>query len=188
MPSFTRWYPRTHRKWLTQPSGRGSWQIKVTALRYVPILVSGQSRTEALFYPALQDKWRPLSAQRGTGLQQAQKLGDWGPRLRLLFSLHELWGALKEKACVDSSPASNLSENGASEASNMWSLSLLTFYSHLAKKKKNPIRRWWGKCANLAGLEKPRNQGHHCVSVSPLGFLSQGSPPVAGRALSLAIW
>ena len=151
-------------------------------------MVSGQSRTEAFFYPALHEKWGPLSAQRGTGLRQAQKLGDWGPRLRLLFSLHELWGALKEKACVGSSPASNLSENRASEASNMWSLSLLTFYSHLSKKKKKRSHSTLvGKCAKLAGLEKPGSCGHHCVSVSPLGFLSQGSPPVAGRALSLAI-
>lgn len=99
-------------------------------------LVSGQSGTEASFYPVLHEKWRSLSAQCGAGLRQAQNVRRLGACLRLLFSLHELWGALKEKACVDSSPVSNLSGNGASKkASNMWSLSLLTFYSHLAKKK-----------------------------------------------------
>ena len=60
-----------------------------------------------------------VSTNVGQASGRHRILGDWEPHLRLLFCLHELWGALKEKPCADSSPASNLSGNGAFKAGNM---------------------------------------------------------------------
>lgn len=98
-------------------------------------LVSGQSRTEAFLYPALHEKWgAAVSMSMGQISGRHRTLGD----IRVPFSLHELWGALKEKYCAGSLlfPASHSewSKNGASEARGLWSLSLLTFYSCLEEK------------------------------------------------------
>ncbi|XP_029081228.1 general transcription and DNA repair factor IIH helicase subunit XPB isoform X1 [Monodon monoceros] len=98
-------------------------------------LVSGWSRTEAFLYPALHEKWgAAVSMTRGQISGRHRTLGD----MRVPLSLHELWGALKEKCCAGSllfpTSHSEWSKNGASEVRGLWSLSLLTFYSCLEEK------------------------------------------------------